>query len=200
MILLELVKQEICSSCVSVTGGFCRRCDLQEDLSESLLTEESSKTFYEIVSTLVKVCQEQKSPRPRVAAMLTVDRFFMHTARFDHLDLKLSPIAQWTLQSLKSSVRDLRIASVFVTSNRGLSHPLICCRKAASNLLVDRLPVKCLKQNRMQTFDALRSLSDRGDLPLQETCVLALGCFARYVSRAKDVATAHSIQTCLGRG
>ena len=52
-------------------------------------------------------------------------------------------------------------------------------RKAASNLLVARLPAKLLMHNRLQTFEALKGISDNGDLPSQETCVLALSSFAK---------------------
>ena len=65
-----------------------------------------------IMIKLVKICQGQKASRPRVAAMLALNRFFAHTDKKEHLDLRVSSLGQWCFQCLRSSLRDLRISAV----------------------------------------------------------------------------------------
>ena len=111
-LLLDIVGKEACAQFQENADEHCGSCDLDEGSKERFLPESISKSLYEIISTLVKLCQEQKSPRPRVAAMLAVNRILGHTSQLDHLDLRNSPLAQWTLRSLRSSIRDLRLAAV----------------------------------------------------------------------------------------
>ena len=92
----------------------CESCDSQGGVSFDRLLDSLSKELFEILSAVVRLCQEQKAPRPRIAAMLALNRFFTHTSRIEHLDVRVSALAQWTLQSLKSSIRDLRVTAMFV--------------------------------------------------------------------------------------
>ena len=45
----------------------------------------------------------------------------------------------------------------------------------------DALDASFLVQNRLLVLEAVRSLADKGDLTLQETCVMAFGQLASYV-------------------
>ena len=69
-----------------------------------------------IMMKLIKTCQGQKASRPRIAAMVALNRVFAHTNRNEHLDLRISPLGQWCLQCVKSSIRDLRIGAVYVVT------------------------------------------------------------------------------------
>ena len=103
----------------------CKVCDHRKGQQDESLSDGSSRELFEGFSAAIRFCQEQKSPRPRIAAMLALDRFYMHTSQIEHLDLKASTLAQWTLQSLKSSIRDLRIAAMSVFAehaNDSLAH------------------------------------------------------------------------------
>ena len=44
------------------------------------------------------------------------------------------------------------------------------------------LDVNIAKSNRRTTLNTLWTLSEKGDLALRETCILALGRLAQYVS------------------
>ena len=98
----------------------CEFCDSQGERTSDRLLDSLSKELFEILSAVVRLCQEQKAARPRIAAMLALDRFFMHTSRIEHFDLRVSVLAQWTLQSLKSSIRDLRVTAMFVLAYRAV--------------------------------------------------------------------------------
>ena len=50
------------------------------------------------------------------------------------------------------------------------------------NLLRDGIDVTILRHNRIHYLDVLRNISENGNAVLQETCILALGQFAAYIS------------------
>jgi len=64
-----------------------------------------------ILSKLVRSKAFQESRRPRVLAMITLKRFTAHFTNNDFIDFNKSPLGQWCLQSLRSSIRELRIAA-----------------------------------------------------------------------------------------
>ena len=76
------------------------------------MNEALSDDLFQFWNNLLKTFQEQKLPRTRVTAMVCLNRLLGHIGNTDQLDLSKSVLKQWCLQSLKSSVRDLRIASV----------------------------------------------------------------------------------------
>jgi serine/threonine-protein kinase ATR len=64
-----------------------------------------------IFGNLIKSSAFGIAKRPRVLAMLMLKKFAVHYENLEFLDLEMSPLGQWCLGSLKSSVRELRIAA-----------------------------------------------------------------------------------------
>jgi serine/threonine-protein kinase ATR len=68
----------------------------------------------EAIATFVKLIDLpdfEESRRPRVQAMLTLRHFAMHFKDREFLDLETSKLGQWCLKSLRSSMRELRVAA-----------------------------------------------------------------------------------------
>ena len=89
--------------------------------------------------------------------MMALGRVLSHTNEEQHLSLATSTFGQWCLQALQSSMRELRIAA-------GRTLPVF---------LRDSLELSVYAQNRRVALDFLRNISDRGDIGLQETSILA---------------------------
>ena len=64
-----------------------------------------------ILSKLVGSKAFQGSRRPRVLAMIALKRFTVHFSDHEFIDFNKSSLGQWCLQSLHSSIRELRIAA-----------------------------------------------------------------------------------------
>ena len=70
--------------------------------------------LFTLMESLLKLEHMQGAIKPRIAAMLTLKRLLSHTGNLQHLNLKNSQFAQWCMQALRSSLRDLRIAAGWV--------------------------------------------------------------------------------------
>ncbi|KAL4915148.1 hypothetical protein BDW62DRAFT_203876 [Aspergillus aurantiobrunneus] len=108
-----------------------------------------------------------KIPRPstiRVAAMVTLKRILMHTSGFMHLQLSNSIFGDFLLSSLRSSVRDLRVVA---------GHSAIC-------FVRKDLEHETRRGNFVIILDWLRSLSEKQETPLHETCIMSLCRLARF--------------------
>lgn len=91
----------------------CQVCDT-EILCSKVKAEQGETNFNAVYTgfvNLLKLTQERKAKRPRIAAMLAMKRILSHTQELDHLDLRCSFPGRWCLQALGSSARDLRIAA-----------------------------------------------------------------------------------------
>ncbi|KAI9798913.1 MAG: hypothetical protein M1825_004926, partial [Sarcosagium campestre] len=82
-----------------------------------------------------------------------------HSASSMELSLASSPFGQWCLKSLHSSVRELRIAA----------------GRTLATFLTSGIDEEILSENRMVAIDFLRKLSERSEVRLQETNVMAWG-------------------------
>jgi serine/threonine-protein kinase ATR len=71
------------------------------------ITNEAILTF----GNLIKSPAFGTARRPRVLAMYALRKFALHCDNPEFLDLDMSPLGQWCLGSLKSSLRELRIAA-----------------------------------------------------------------------------------------
>ncbi|KAL9039802.1 MAG: hypothetical protein Q9180_002315, partial [Flavoplaca navasiana] len=111
-----------------------------------------------------KLPQLHRLGKPRVAAMLAIERALRHCEEQAHLDLTASVLGQCCLQALRSSSRDLRIAA---------GHTL-------PSFLRNDLDDVTLRRNRVSALDFLRNLSEKSELASQETCILAWGQIARF--------------------
>ncbi|CAJ0548046.1 Ff.00g048000.m01.CDS01 [Fusarium sp. VM40] len=64
-----------------------------------------------LFTKLIRLPSLAESRRPRVAAMMALRRVILHCDDAELLNLETSGLGQWCLQSLNSSVRELRIAA-----------------------------------------------------------------------------------------
>ncbi|KKY18324.1 putative phosphatidylinositol 3and 4-kinase [Phaeomoniella chlamydospora] len=102
----------------------------------------------------------QRSPKCRVAALLSIRKILMHSANTRYLKLSESPIGELCLQSMKSSLRELRIAAA----------------NALTAFLIRRngVPLEIVRENRILLLDFLASMYAKNDVPQQETCIFSL--------------------------
>ncbi|KAH8660790.1 protein kinase-like protein rad3 [Tricladium varicosporioides] len=128
-----------------------------------MVCREASSTFV----TLTKSSSFLNSRRTRVMAMFALRRLTVHFHDEEFIDLEKSAMGQWCLQSLNSSVRELRVAA-------GRTLPGFLHRDSSDDAL--------LRTNRINVFALLKSFSDTGSAHYQETSVLAWGQIGRISS------------------
>lgn len=94
------------------------KCLLCEGMELPTSVDRNEHTFQDIsrdailtLSNFVKSTAFLDSRRPRVLAMLALRRFALHFEDSELLDLEVSPLGQWCLSSLSSSMRELRVAA-----------------------------------------------------------------------------------------
>ncbi|KAF5636368.1 UVSB PI-3 kinase [Fusarium tjaetaba] len=76
-----------------------------------------------LFTKLIRLPALAESRRPRVATMLAIRRVILHCEDTELLNLETSGIGQWCLQSLNSSVRELRVAAGRVLATFSLARP-----------------------------------------------------------------------------
>ena len=89
-------------------------------------------------------------------------------------------LGQCCLHALRSSSRDVRIAAGY--PHHPFVYPvtsLTSDRRLLPSFLRDDIDEEVLGRNRVSILDFLRSLSEKSELALQETCILAWGQVAR---------------------
>jgi serine/threonine-protein kinase ATR len=123
-----------------------------------------------IYSKVIRLPSFLESRKPRVTAMIALRRIARHSTDGDLWDLEKPGPGQWCLQSLQSSIRELRIAA-----GRALS------------VFISEPPTagfdcEVLKRNRSNALGILKSLSDKEAPNLHETCIMAWGQVGRVVS------------------
>lgn len=93
-----------CSQCEKIETGPSQKPDNHHVSSDAIL----------VLMNIVKSQIFQDSRKPRVLAMITLKKFTTHFRDPELIDLEVSPLAHWCLKSLRSSVRELRIAAGYV--------------------------------------------------------------------------------------
>jgi serine/threonine-protein kinase ATR len=121
-------------------------------------------------SKITKLPKFLESRRPRVFAMIALRRIARHSTAGELWDLDKSGPGQWCLQSLHSSIRELRIAA-------GRTLAVFISEPPTPSF--DR---EVLKQNRATALGFLKSVSDKGAANLHETCIMAWAQVGRAVS------------------
>ena len=157
----------------SAPSGFqCSSCsDTRPSALPPTTRHEEAKTLgVTLFSKVIKLPSFLKSRRSRVFAMVALRRIARHSADGEFWDLEKSGPGQWCLQSLHSSIRELRIAA-----GRALS--VFIAEPAAA-----RFNPEVLKRNRANVLGILKTLSDKEAAHLHETCVMAWGQVGRVVS------------------
>ncbi|KAK4200596.1 hypothetical protein QBC40DRAFT_68990 [Triangularia verruculosa] len=114
-----------------------------------------------------------ESRRPRVFAMVTLRRIARHVPGGEFWDIETSIPGKWCLQSLSSSVRELRIAA-----GRALSIFL-------DGFSAQEVDHNTIKRNTTRIISLLKSISDQNEVSLQETCIMAWGQVGRVVADAE---------------
>jgi serine/threonine-protein kinase ATR len=109
-----------------------------------------------------------ESKKPRIAAMIALRRIAAHSRDSGFVDLETSTAGQWCLQSLNSSLRELRIAA-------GRTLTIFLARR------VDRELDDLLARNRKNAIAILKSMSEKNRPHLVETCIMAWGQLGRVV-------------------
>ncbi|KAK9440315.1 phosphatidyl inositol 3-kinase [Metarhizium brunneum] len=148
----------------------CPVCELGQK-SKPLIDLQVSKTASRLIFT--KLIQEPsflESRQPRVAAMIALRRLVIHCEDAAFLNIETSVPGQWCLQSLNSSVRELRVAA---GRTLGAFMPV----RPVSNVDED-----LIARNRKNTIALLKSTSDQDPAHLVETRILAWGQVGRVVS------------------
>ena len=125
---------------------------------------------YSIFTKLVRLPAFLVSGRTRVTAMVALQRLLRHSNNTNFNTLSSSAPGQWCLQSLSSSIRELRVIA-------GRTVAKYLC---ASQLVVDE---EVLKRNRTSAIALLKSISDKEQSNLVETCILAWGRIGAVVPR-----------------
>lgn len=105
--------------------------------------------------------------------MKTLRKLILHCGDSDYLKLDTSDPGQWCIQSLHSSVRELRVAAgrtltAFVVADSSL-------RKTNNRLL------QVVTKNRQNAIALLKSVSEKQQPHLTETCIMAWGQIGRTV-------------------
>ena len=141
------------------------------DIAELAALDYDNVLLIMTITQLVNSAELQKSKTLRVISMGTVQACLERaTESMTALDLGNSPLGQYCLRSLQSSLRELRLAA-------GRCLPVF---------LSSKLPDAQLSRNRQIAFQCLRTLSDRNVAGELETLIAAWGSVAA-VSEDKEL-------------
>ncbi|KAJ6104203.1 hypothetical protein N7523_010523 [Penicillium sp. IBT 18751x] len=137
---------------------FCHACD-GERLQPEMLPEKGMLQFEVLWSIFNFILPKlTRTPGPRITAMVALKRILMHSPGSNHMHLSSSTAGEFCLHSLRSSVRELRVATGYAM-----------VAFVRSNLQPD-----IRRANFVIVLEWLRNLSEKDDMPLQEACVLTL--------------------------
>jgi len=172
-------------------GNICdRKCSICESggAAKAIETNYDHTLAAEAIATFIKLIdlpEFEESRRPRVQAMVTLRHFAMHFKDSEFLDLETSKLGQWCLKSLRSSMRELRIAAGYeLALFRIFTFLTSRCRRALASFLRNDIEAEVLRKNRRNVLEFLRVLSNQCPAHITETCILAWGQVGRYTLEA----------------
>jgi serine/threonine-protein kinase ATR len=102
------------SGLISSDTLFCHKCDSdQHDLGHF---PEGEIADYEDLWTILNFVLPRlsRTPGPRISAMVALRRILMHSPNLNHMHLSSSTPGEFCLHSLRSSIRELRVATGYV--------------------------------------------------------------------------------------
>ncbi|TDZ15040.1 Protein kinase rad3 [Colletotrichum orbiculare MAFF 240422] len=146
----------------------------------------SKRVTQRIFARLIHLDTFQQTKRPRIIAMMALRRIISHSTDAQILDLETSPVGQWCLQSVHSSLRELRIASgrtltmFLMASNSGVTE---------ANLLT---------RNRKNALSFLKTALEKNTVAFHETGVLAWSRIGRVVNGDELNLVLHQLLEYLG--
>lgn len=123
-----------------------------------------------VFSAVIKAPAFDSTRRARILAMVALRKYALHFDAPPFLDLEESALGQWCLSSLRSTVRELRIAA-------GRTLPAF---------LRDTPHHELAQKNRVNALNLLKHFSEQSPMNLTETWVLAWGQVAR-ASRDREL-------------
>lgn len=153
----------------------CRICDPKcrdlksESNSQTVKSDELCQILDHIISNL------SRTANLRIAATVALRRTLMHTSESAHMQLTSSVFGEFCLNSLRSSVRELRLSTGYLSSG-------ICCnfevlttiRHSITSFVRRNLDHETRRSNFIVILDWLQNLSQKQETPLHETCILTL--------------------------
>jgi serine/threonine-protein kinase ATR len=99
----------------TINGSKCFLCDGIPQIEATTIDPKRCQTVCSdavlTFTKLIKLSAFTESRKPRVLAMLALKKYTAHFKHAEFMDLSGSPLGQWCVASLKSSSRELRIAS-----------------------------------------------------------------------------------------
>ena len=148
---------------IDLLGMSCRTCDEDLPLSPRALWEDShANELFEVLSAILSALQ--KCSKARVLALLALRRLLAHTSDPSHFRLGHTSLGEWCLHSLRSSLREVRIAAGITLS---------AFMRAEGDM-----PTGLFRNNRVIGLDFLQSLLSKSAPAVQETCILSLSRIA----------------------
>lgn len=147
----------------NICDAKCTLCDFGKLEGSTTYDENIATTAITAFTNLLTVPEFEESKRPRLIGMLALRAFATHFKDPTFLDLETSMLGQWCIKSLRSSIRELRIAA-------GRTLPAF---------LREDIQTEILHKNKKNTLDFLHILSENNPPHLTETCVLAWGQIGR---------------------
>jgi serine/threonine-protein kinase ATR len=91
---------------------FCEACDGGQQKQEAEYGGQSEEEYghlWEIFNFILP--KLTRTPGPRIAAMIALRRILMHSTNLNQMQLSTSTSGEFCLHSLRSSIRELRIAT-----------------------------------------------------------------------------------------
>lgn len=147
----------------NICDAKCSLCEFGKLETSTAYDENIASTAITTFTTLLTVPEFEESKRPRLIGMLALRAFAMHFKDPTFLNLETSVLGQWCIKSLRSSIRELRIAA-------GRTLP---------TFLREGIQAEILQKNKKNALDFLHILSENNPPHFTETCILAWGQIGR---------------------
>ncbi|KAH6604197.1 hypothetical protein Trco_007643 [Trichoderma cornu-damae] len=148
----------------------CPICDEGSSGLPAISSHNAKGEARQIFSKVIRLVSFSESRRPRIAAMIALRRLILHCEDAAFLNLETSGPGQWCLQSLNSSIRELRISA---------GRTLALFMPPKPTYYMDEM---LLSRNRKNSIALLKSASEADPPLLVETRILAWGQLGRVVT------------------
>ncbi|GAM33244.1 ATR checkpoint kinase [Talaromyces pinophilus] len=163
-------KASIPASKQSSIAFHCHVCDSERTVPNAVVPWHSDEANDFRGFLLELLPKTSRSSPLRISYFLAVRRFLYHESEVQSLSIKSSPVGELCLHSLKAASRELRITT---------GHILSCFLRKSVDVQVRR-------QNFVIILECLKSVSERADIPSQETCILTL-CRLAEISEDEEL-------------
>ncbi|KAL4956177.1 hypothetical protein BDW69DRAFT_181790 [Aspergillus filifer] len=147
----------------SAGHALCYTCDEEHynQINPATQVEETDQLCQILAFIVPKI---SRASTFRIAAMAALKRILMHSSSLTHLQLSDSTFGDFLLSSLRSSVRELRVLA---------GQSVVC-------FVRESLAHDSRRRNFVVILDWLRSLSEKEESALHETCIMSLCRLARF--------------------